>query len=63
MSEIEKQIKTIEERIEFLNIDKTKWINAWAYPEGYTPYDHGPRVRREEKKKLRAKLKRLKKQL
>jgi len=63
MSEIEKQIKTIEERIEFLNTDKTKWISAWAYPEGYIPYDHGPRVRREEKKKLRAKLKRLKKQL
>ena len=40
MSEIEKQIKTIEERIEFLNTDKTKWISAWAYPEGYTPYDH-----------------------
>ena len=63
MSEIEKQIKTIEERIEFLNTDKTKWISVWAYPEGYTPYDHGPRDRREEKKKLRAKLKRLKKQL
>ena len=63
MSEIEKQIKTIEERIEFLNTDKTKWVSVWAYPEGYTPYDHGPRVRREEKKKLRAKLKRLKKLL
>ena len=61
--EIKKRIKEIEERLEFLKTDKTKWISAWAYPEGSTPYNHGPYMRKLERKSLNAKLKRLKKQL
>lgn len=58
---IQDQIKKIEERLEFLKSDKTVWISAWAGPKGYVPYNHGPYLRKLERKRLTAKLKRLKK--
>jgi hypothetical protein len=61
MIEIEDQIKRIEERLEFLKTDRTVWTSAWAGPAGYTPYNHGPYMRKLERKRLNAKLKRLKK--
>ena len=61
--EIQDQIKRIEERLEFLKTDRTVWVSAWAGPEGYTPYNHSPYFRKLEKKRLTAKLKRLKKKV
>jgi hypothetical protein len=61
--EIGELIKKIEERIEFLKTDKTKWHSVWAGPKGYTPYDHGPYFRKAETKKLKTKLNTLKKKL
>lgn len=52
---IEKEIRSIEDRIAFLDQDKTKYVSAWA---GGTGYDHGPYLRRLEKNKLKAKLRR-----
>ena len=63
MIEIEDQIKKIEDRLEFLKTDRTVWTSAWAGPEGYTPYNHGPYLRKLEKKRLNNKLKGLKKKL
>lgn len=57
------QIKAIEERIEFLQNDKTKIVSVWAQPEGCTPWDHGPYFRKLEIKKLKARLRTLKKKL
>jgi hypothetical protein len=59
----QEQIKKIEERLAFLKTDRTVWTSAWAGPEGYTPYNHGPYLRKLERKRLTAKLKRLMKQV
>jgi hypothetical protein len=61
--EIEELIKKMEERIEFLKTDKTKWHSVWTGPKGYTPYDHGPYFRKMEAKRLKGRLKTLKKKL
>ena len=59
----QEQIKKIEERLAFLKTDRTIWVSAWAGPEGYTPYNHGPYLRKLEWKHLTAKLRRLMKQV
>jgi hypothetical protein len=56
-------IQKIEDRIEFLKNDRTVWTSVWAYPEGHTPYNHGPYIRRLETRKLKAKLNRLRTRL
>ena len=61
IQEVKQAIEKIEARIEFLKTDKTVWTSAWAGPKGYTPYNHGPYLRKLETKRLKAKLKRLKK--
>jgi hypothetical protein len=61
--EIETQIRSIEERLEFLKTDRTVWVSAWAGPKGYTPYNHGPYLRKLERNRLNAKLKTLRKKL
>lgn len=58
IEEIQQEIRDIESRIQFLEEDRTQIVSAWAGPEGYQPYNHGPYLRRLEKKKLRAKLRR-----
>ena len=57
--EIQDLIGKIDNRIEFLKNDKTVWTMAW---QGST-YNHGPYLRRLETKRLKAKLKRLEKNL
>ena len=57
--EIQALIIRIDNRIEFLKTDKTKWTMAW---EGST-YNHGPYLRRLETKRLKAKKKSLEKKL
>ena len=57
--EIRDLIVRIDNRIEFLKTDKTKWTMAW---EGST-YNHGPYLRRLETKRLKAKKKSLEKKL
>jgi len=59
----QEQIKKIEERLAFLKTDRTVWVSAWAGPKGYTPYNHGPYLRKLERKRLTAKLKQLMKQV
>jgi hypothetical protein len=61
--EIEAQIRTIGERLEFLKTDRTVWVSAWAGPKGYTSYNHGPYLRKLERNRLNAKLKTLRKKL
>ena len=56
---IQDQIKAIEARLEFLKTDTTKWVSAFAQPDGCTPYNHGPYFRKLERAQLKAKLKRL----
>ena len=56
---IQDQIKAIEARLEFLKTDTTKWVSAFAQPNGCTPYNHGPYFRKLERNQLKAKLKRL----
>ncbi len=63
IQEVKQAIEKIEARIEFLKTDKTVWTSAWAGPKGYTPYNHGPYLRKLETKRLKAKLKRLKKKI
>lgn len=61
MSNVEnliKEIRDIESRIDFLEQDRTRVISAWAGPKGYEPYNHGPYLRKLEKRRLRAKLRR-----
>jgi len=61
MTQVEKvkeEIRGIESRILFLETDQTRIESAWAGPQGYTPYNHGPYFRKLEKRKLRAKLRR-----
>ena len=58
IEEIQQEIRDIESRIQFLEEDRTRIVSAWAGPEGYQPYNHGPYLRRLEKRKLRAKLRR-----
>lgn len=58
IEEIQQEIRDIESRIQFLEEDRTRIVSAWAGPRGYQPYNHGPYLRRLEKKKLRAKLRR-----
>lgn len=55
---IMEEIQRMEERIQFLDRDRTVMISAWAGPTGYTPYNHGPYLRRMEKRRLRAKIRR-----
>jgi hypothetical protein len=61
--DIQKEIEKIEERLSFLKTDKTQWKMAWKGPDGYTGYNHGPYLRKLETNRLKAKLKRLKKQI
>ena len=56
---IQDEINVIESRLKFLEADRTVWTMAWA---GST-YNHGPYLRKLERKKLKAKLKRLQKKL
>ncbi len=63
IQEVKQAIEKIEARIEFLKTDKTVWTSAWAGPKGYTPYNHGPYLRKLETNRLKAKLKRLKKKI
>jgi hypothetical protein len=58
IQEIQQEIRDIESRIQFLEQDRTRMVSVWAGPKGYEPYNHGPYLRRLEKKKLRAKLRR-----
>ena len=58
VEEITEEIRVIEARIQFLEEDRTRWVSAWAGPRGYQPYNHGPYLRKLEKRKLRAKLRR-----
>jgi hypothetical protein len=60
---IQEQIKAIEARLEFLKTDTTKWVSAFAQPNGCTPYDHGKYFRKLERNRLKAKLKSLQKKL
>ena len=60
---VQDQIKQIEERLAFLKTDRTVWVSAWAGPKGYTPYNHGSYLRKLERKRLTAKLKRLMKKV
>ena len=63
MLEVQKEIEKIEARIEFLKTDRTVWTSAWAGPNGYEPYNHGPYLRKLETNRLKAKLKRLRKKI
>jgi hypothetical protein len=58
VEEITEEIRVIEARIQFLEEDRTRWVSPWAGPKGYQPYNHGPYLRKLEKRKLRAKLRR-----
>ena len=58
VEQITEEIRVIEARIQFLEEDRTKIVSAWAGPKGYQPYNHGPYLRKLEKRKLRAKLRR-----
>lgn len=58
IEEIQQEIRDIESRIQFLEEDCTVMVSAWAGPKGYQPYNHGPYLRKLEKRKLRAKLRR-----
>ncbi len=58
IEQIQQEIRDIESRIRFLEEDRTRIVSAWAGPKGYQPYNHGPYLRRLEKKKLKAKLRR-----
>ena len=58
IEEIQQEIRDIESRIQFLEEDRTVMVSAWAGPKGYQPYNHGPYLRKLEKRKLRAKLRR-----
>ena len=60
---IQEQIKAIEARLEFLKTDTTKWVSAFAQPNGCTPYNHGNYFRKLERNRLKAKLKSLQKKL
>lgn len=60
-SEIRSEIEKIDARIDFLATDQTKWISAWA--QSGPAYNHGPYLRRLEKKKLNARKARLVKRL
>ena len=60
---IQEQIKAIEARLEFLKTDTTKWVSAFAQPDGCTPYNHGNYFRKLERNRLKTKLKRLQKKL
>jgi hypothetical protein len=53
-----KEIRDIESRIDFLEQDRTRMVSVWAGPQGYEPYNHGPYLRKLEKRRLRAKLRR-----
>jgi len=53
-----KEIRDIESRIDFLEQDRTRVVSVWAGPQGYEPYNHGPYLRKLEKRRLRAKLRR-----
>lgn len=55
---IMEEIQSMEDRIQFLDQDRTVMVSAWAGPSGYTPYNHGPYLRRMEKRRLRAKIRR-----
>jgi len=55
---IMEEIRSMEDRIQFLDQDRTVMVSAWAGPSGYTPYNHGPYLRRMEKRRLRAKIRR-----
>ena len=57
--EIQDTIAKIDNRIEFLQTDKTVWTMAWA---GST-YNHGPYLRKLEIRKLKARRKTLEKKL
>ena len=59
--EIVSEIERIDARIEFLETDRTKWISAWL--QDGPAYDHGPYLRRLEKKRLKARKARLLKNL
>jgi len=58
VEQITEEIRVIEARIQFLEEDRTRIVSVWAGPEGYQPYNHGPYLRKLEKRKLRAKLRR-----
>ena len=58
-AEIQTTISSIDNRIEFLKTDKTVWTMAWA---GST-YNHGPYLRKQEIRRLKAKRKNLEKKL
>ena len=58
VEQIIEEIRVIEARIQFLEEDRTCWVSAWTGPRGYQPYNHGPYLRKLEKRKLRAKLRR-----
>ena len=60
---IQEQIEVIEARLEFLKTDTTKWVSAFAQPDGCTPYNHGNYFRKLERNRLKTKLKRLQKKL
>ena len=60
---IQEQIKATEARSEFLKTDTTKWVSAFAQPNGCTPYNHGNYFRKLERNRLKAKLKSLQKKL
>jgi hypothetical protein len=60
-SEIRSEIEKIDARIDFLATDQTKWISVWA--QSGPAYNHGPYLRRLEKKKLNARKARLVKRL
>ncbi len=60
---IQEQIKAIEARLEFLKTDTTKWVSAFAQPNGCTPYNHGNYFRKLERNRLKTKLKSLQKKL
>jgi hypothetical protein len=59
--EILLEIEKIDARIEFLDADRTKWISVWA--QDGPAYNHGPYLRRLEKKRIKARKARLLKNL
>jgi hypothetical protein len=58
-AEIQAAIATIDHHIECLKVDRTVWTMAWA---GST-YNHGPYLRKQEIRRLKAKRKTLEKKL